>query len=1016
MSERDRLCAALAVEWDLVAAADLARLCDDVSDEGDFARRLVACGHLTASQGERLDAAVSQRLAADTAGPADRFGSPIGDRETQTRVVPLGDGFEEPATRVGFIGASETPVAQVSDAADPRHPDVLRGRYRILSEHAQGGLGRVSLALDTELDREVALKEILPRYAGDPGTRERFVREAEVTGRLEHPGIVPVHGLTKEGVHPFYVMRFVHGQSLKDAIAAFHERSFAAAAERNLAFRELLGRFVDVCQAIDYAHSRGIIHRDLKPANVMLGDFGETLVVDWGLAKRIGQCEATTPEGAAGNASGDDGTETRFGEAIGTPAFMSPEQASGDPAAHGPATDVYALGGVLVAILTGSRPVAGTVATEIIDSVRDGDILVRRSCPEGIPRPLWAVCRKAMSRRMADRHAGAGELAEDVRRYLADEPVAAYREPPLARGRRWLRRHPAAAAALTASLLLGLLGAVAIALLVGGYSRRLADQKAHLADRKAVLADRNGQLQAALAAADGQRRRAERSLAAADGQRRRAETGFAIAREAVDTYCDRVVASRELEAHGLFGLRKELLQVAEPFYRRLTRQSPADPSARLGQAKAWLTLADLNRRTDDLDAAAADYRDALAKFAALHAEDPEDRVYRDGIADAEHNQALLLASRGDEDAAAAAYHRALKVRRSLVADFPGHAHYRRELALHLNNLGILMLGRDRFDDAEDSFLRSLELRQRLAADFPDHDRFRSDLADAYHNLSILYGRRGAPADAERAYRQALELLDGLMSAASGNPEHRSKLVANHASLAILLADRGDRVGAEEAYRHALRPAERLAEEFPQVPKYRLDAIRIRVHHAELTAADRPRQAVRDLTRAEAALKETLARTPRRAAARRLLEKAYCERAKAYERLDQFAAAALDWERAGRLDPDDADSRRASAAWAWSHVHPELALATARQLLSRRNMPAFVGYRLARTFARCVPQDDGTWRTDLARQAGNLLDALHAHGYFSDPRQAEALHTEGDLDALRRRADFRKLLRRTQPQA
>ena len=164
-------------------------------------------------------------------------------------------------------------------------------RFRILRPHAKGGLGEVFVALDTELNRDVALKEIQDQFADDPRYRARFEFEAEVTGGLEHPGIVPVYGLghTPDG-RPFYAMRFIKGNSLKEAIRRFHEAEKQPGrdpGQSTLELRELLGRFMDVCDAVAYAHSRGVLHRDLKPGNIMLGKYGETLVVDWGLAKAL---------------------------------------------------------------------------------------------------------------------------------------------------------------------------------------------------------------------------------------------------------------------------------------------------------------------------------------------------------------------------------------------------------------------------------------------------------------------------------------------------------------------------------------------------------------------------------------------------------------------------------------------------------------------------------------------------------------------------------------------------------
>ena len=241
-------------------------------------------------------------------------------------------------------------------------------RYRVLRPHAKGGLGEVFVAEDTELHREVALKEIQERHADNPDSRGRFVLEAEVTGGLEHPNIVPVYGLGHyaDG-RPYYAMRFIRGDSLKDAIERFH-RSDSLSPLRGekfslLAFRKLLGRFVDVCNAIAYAHSRGVLHRDLKPGNIMLGKYGETLVVDWGLAKPLGRTEPREQpdrdERTLHPASGSSVIETLAGTAVGTPAFMSPEQAAGRLDELGPASDVYSLGATLYVLLTGQAPFKG---------------------------------------------------------------------------------------------------------------------------------------------------------------------------------------------------------------------------------------------------------------------------------------------------------------------------------------------------------------------------------------------------------------------------------------------------------------------------------------------------------------------------------------------------------------------------------------------------------------------------------------------------------------------------------
>jgi serine/threonine protein kinase len=373
----------------------------------------------------------------------------------------------------------------------PRTPQ----RFRVLRPHARGGLGQVSVAMDNELHREVALKEILTDRAHDPDSRSRFVLEAEITGGLEHPGIVPVYGLGQyaDG-RPFYAMRFIRGDSLREAVDAFY-RDYAgdqrgekagargegtalggppSGAFQSVAFRQLLGRFVDVCNALDYAHSRGVLHRDLKPGNIMLGRYGETLVVDWGLAKVQGRATPEGEEATLRPASASGSAPTLAGTAVGTPAFMSPEQAGGRLDELGATSDVYSLGATLYYVLTRRPPFLSDDVATTLRMVQAGEFPTPQTINPAAPRALTAICLKAMARRPADRYASPRLLADDVERYLADEPVGAQVEPWSQQARRWLRKHPRTVAALAASLLVGLSATVVIAAVVAGKNQQLA--------------------------------------------------------------------------------------------------------------------------------------------------------------------------------------------------------------------------------------------------------------------------------------------------------------------------------------------------------------------------------------------------------------------------------------------------------------------------------------------------------------------------------------------------------------
>ncbi len=468
-ADRDFLFGLLALQNGLIQQAQLVAAVRAWT--GDKSRplldHLVAMGHLAPGHRPVVEGMGELLLQAHDGDVTKSLTAFPADRSTHAGLTELAD--PDIAETLGHVasGYDATQADADGTASYSIGPATTDGqRFRVLRLHARGGLGAVFVALDAELNREVALKQILEKHADDPVSRARFLLEAEVTGGLEHPGIVPVYGLGIDADgRPYYAMRFVRGDSLKEAIDRFHADPALKAdpGRRSLELRQLLRRFTDVCNAIEYAHSRGVLHRDIKPANVIVGKHGETLVVDWGLAKLLGRVEpgadADEPTLIPNSASGS--AETLPGRSLGTPAFMSPEQAEGDIENLGPRSDVYSLGATLYYLLTGQPPVVGDL-NAVLRAVKRGELTPPRRVDATIERALEAVCLKAMALRPADRYATPKALAEDVERWMADEPVSAWREPLSRRARRWAKRNRTAVTAAAVALLAGMVGLSAV--------------------------------------------------------------------------------------------------------------------------------------------------------------------------------------------------------------------------------------------------------------------------------------------------------------------------------------------------------------------------------------------------------------------------------------------------------------------------------------------------------------------------------------------------------------------------
>jgi serine/threonine-protein kinase len=729
-------------------------------------------------------------------------------------------GLADPDVQASLDGLAPSHDTDPDRTADTAHPPAggAGARYRVVRPHAQGGLGQVFVAVDQELHREVALKEIREEHAHDPRSRARFLLEAEVTGRLESPGVVPVYGLGQyaDG-RPFYAMRLIDGETLKEAIHRFHAGPGADPGERRLALRQLLGRFVAVCNTIAYAHSRGVLNRDVKPSNVLLGKYGETLVVDWGLAKAVGRPEPAAGGEEALRPHADGGLATLAGTALGTPAYMSPEAAAGRPDRVGPASDIYGLGAMLYAILTGQAPVQGRDTGEVVRRAQQGQWLPPRQVNPGVPAALDAVCRRAMALRPEDRYATALALAADVEHWLADEPVTAYRERVAQRLGRWGRRHRAAVAGAAVLLVTAVLG-----------------------------------LAAGLLAVNAERQRTEQARAA-EAQRRRQT------RQALDAMSSQVIEDWMARQKDLTEPQKKFLEQALASYEEFARDAGQDEAARAGVAGAYGRVGNIRWRLGQVREAEGAYRTGLDLSARLAADFPAVPGYRQEIARGHHSLGLLLSNTGRAEEAEREFREALAVRQRLAADYPAVPDYRRDLAAGHSGLGILLGKAGATEKAEGEFRAALSLQQPLAADHPDVAEDQRSLALTHRSLGTLLQISGRGPEAEGEYRRALALQEKLAADHPDVADYQRDLALTHYNFGYLLHD-GNRVkDAEAEYRRALAVYGRLAADYPTVPDYRRELASSRnILGLLLSDAGQPKQA-------EAEYREALALQQRLAA-------------------------------------------------------------------------------------------------------------------------------------------------------
>ncbi len=751
------------------------------------------------------------------------------------------------------------------DIADIKAVAEAADRYTRTRVHDRGGMGRILVVHDEHLGRDIALKELLD--AGPLGSETdstpsgetpprsaRFLREARVTGQLEHPSIVPVYelGYRADGTL-YYTMKLLRGRTLARALGAAPSRA---------AKLGLLPHVVDLCQAVAYAHSRGVIHRDIKPANVMIGEFGETVVIDWGLAKVRGHDDIHVHRLEKIVRPPDVGDETAAaqtlaGQAMGTPLYMPPEQARGDIANIDERSDVYSLGSVLYELLTGRPPFAGGTGLEVLERVISEDPTPVTELEPDTPPELAAICTRAMAKNPAERYQSARELAHEVERFLSGSVVEAYNYSFAEHLRRFVGRHKAQVLTVTVFL-------VALAVVLSSAAAWNMRERRR-AEREAAKATRVSEFLVTVF------QESDPYLTYGDEVTARELLDRGAAQIADELTEDPLIQAEIMSTIGWAYLGLGVLDSAEIHLKRSLEireiHLPPDhidlggsyvdmAALRLDQGRAEEAEGLCRRGLEIFSAtlssehkAVANARDQLASILTeLGHYERSEALYVDVLAGQErllgsddpgivtylNNLAISLGLQGKYREAERLYRRAAAIQeRAGKPNDPG-------LANTLNNLAITLRLQKFYDEAEPLFNRVLKIRERNFG--PDHPI----LAGTLDDLATLYVELERLDEAEPLALRAVAIREQALA-----PDH-PELATSFNNLANLRLVQGDLGQAEALFRRALSIWEQAwGSDHPNV------GIALCNLGSVLTAAGRLDEAEADFDRGIAILEETL---------------------------------------------------------------------------------------------------------------------------------------------------------------
>jgi serine/threonine protein kinase/tetratricopeptide (TPR) repeat protein len=681
------------------------------------------------------------------------------------------------------LGSALGPTALTSSVAPNR-----LGEYRIIREIGRGGMGVVFEAVQESLGRRVALKLLPAGPATPPQMLDRFHREACIAARLHHGHIVPVFGVGTEGGLSYYAMQYIAGQGLDEVLKQIRARrtgSTVARADTRVVgdpssgskalcdddaagyYRNIARLGEQAAEALDYAHSQGVLHRDIKPSNLLLDAAGHLWVTDFGLAR-----------------SNDTSDLTQTGDVLGTPRFMAPERFRGTADAR---SDVYSLGATLYELLTLEPAFAEADRVKLMEIVLCGRFLPPRQVVPAMPRDLETIVTKAMATEASGRYATAAQLAEDLHRFVAGEPIAARPPGSLERVAKWSKRNPAWAAVLT----VGFLAMATVAGVIGVYSFRL----------KNALLDANT------------------NLVEAQTQNRRADDNLVEIGKSVADITQLVLNEPRLQTAELTDTRRQLLTCAVEAYGKVAAQAGSSEDVLLARGNAHARLAQILGQSGRRGESLQQNGSAIEVYETLVQKWPDNSRYRVLFADSLHNQAELLSILGRGKEATALNQQAAQICREGLRLDATDKRLRSALAHHCRAIGADYRNAGAYDQAVAALNESLGLIGSLVSEYPKLELYRFQAIAMRRELGeALDGQHRYP-EAEREFRAGQELGRAALLKMPDGVNYLTDTAAIYLSSARHFQMRQNYSAAETDVNEAIQLFEKLQTQYPLRPRY-----------------------------------------------------------------------------------------------------------------------------------------------------------------------------------------------------